>query len=161
MKYKKGQHVVCKYHGSDNGDLIVGRVDSVRKDGEILLVNLLLNKGAKKAQKKSSVLAGRNQIVPKIAIRELLLHWNRFGDKAAVRKMAVAISDRHRPSAISEQLRLPIASKQLRRPAVKKRTERFELLLDTDEVKLLQDLARKEGLTCADVVRQLIRRKAL
>lgn len=39
----------------------------------------------------------------------------------------------------------------------KPRTERFELLLDQAEKKTLRDLAKKSGLSCADVLRQLIR----
>ena len=83
MKFKKGQHVVCKYQG-EGGDLIVGVVDSVRTNGDVILVNLL--SGAK-ATKKASVLAKRNKVVPKAVAIQVLTSSK---DKSVIRQNAIA-----------------------------------------------------------------------
>jgi len=83
MKFKKGQHVVCKYQG-EGGDLIVGVVDSVRTNGDVILINLL--SGAK-STKKASVLAKRNKVVPKAVAIQVLTSSK---DKSVIRQNAIA-----------------------------------------------------------------------
>jgi hypothetical protein len=58
--WKQGQYVACKYNGSSNGDLIVGRVHSVRKTGHIILQNLLTKTIATKLTR---VVAQRNFLI--------------------------------------------------------------------------------------------------
>lgn len=53
--------MICKYKGK-GGDLIVGRVESVRTNGEVLLTNLVSDT---RSVKKASVLSARNMIVSK------------------------------------------------------------------------------------------------
>lgn len=93
--FKKGQYVVCRYDG-DNGDLIVGKVESVRSNGEVLLTNLLTNGHSVKSH---AVLVARNKIVPK----KVALHlWRTFhtlvatssdaSARRAVRKEAITVA---------------------------------------------------------------------
>lgn len=64
MAFKKGQHLVCRFKG-DNGDLVVGRVDSVRAGGTVLLVDLLTESPQPRV-KQASILAERNVEVSKM-----------------------------------------------------------------------------------------------
>ena len=82
MKFKKGQHVICKYQGT-GGDLLVGRVESVRTNGDVLLTNLVSDT---RSVKKASVLATRNMIVTKVQALEVLGNGK---DRAAIRARAV------------------------------------------------------------------------
>lgn len=59
--FKKNQHVIISTRG-ENGDLIVGRIDSVRNAGHVVGTNLLTDRPF---TKQASVLADRNVIVPK------------------------------------------------------------------------------------------------
>lgn len=66
--FKAGQYYAAKYKG-DNGDLIVGKIKSVRSNGEVILVNLLTNAVATKS---SAVLASRNKRITKIQADRLV-----------------------------------------------------------------------------------------
>lgn len=88
MLLKKGQHVVCKYNGSNNGDLIVGRVESVRTNGDIILTNLLTGS---RSTKKEAVLRRRNRIVSKKQATLVVACFKQSGDRAKARKVAVSL----------------------------------------------------------------------
>lgn len=84
-EFKAGQYWVAKYNGN-NGDLIVGRVRSVRTTGEVVLVNLLTDKIATKSAK---VLAVRNKRVVKAQALAVVDCYKRTGSRAKARKLAV------------------------------------------------------------------------
>ena len=102
MKFKKGQHVVCKYQGK-GGDLIVGVVDSVRTNGDVILINLL--SGAK-STKKASVLAKRNKVVPKAVAIQVLKSSK---DKSVIRQNAIAAAKA--AEVAPGQMKLPFVKK--------------------------------------------------
>lgn len=85
-KFRKGMHVIAKYEG-DNGDLIVGRIESVRTNGDIIGENLLT--GAR-FTKHSSILEKRNVICTKAIAFAVIQAAD--GDKKIARKEAVAFS---------------------------------------------------------------------
>jgi dCMP deaminase len=86
-EFKKGQYYAAKYNG-DNGDLIIGRIKSVRTCAEVILVNLLTGNTS---TKKTSVLTVRNKRVSKANADKLVALFKKTGDKAAVRRMAVEL----------------------------------------------------------------------
>jgi len=65
---KAGQHYAAAYNGK-NGDLIIGRVKSVRVQGEVVLTNLL---NGHTSTKKSDVLLVRNRRVTKAQAEEIV-----------------------------------------------------------------------------------------
>lgn len=83
-EFKAGQYYAAKYHG-DNGDLIVGRVKSVRTTGEVILVNLL---SGKIATKGADVLRRRNKRITKEQADKLVKLYEQ-NSKEEVRKRAV------------------------------------------------------------------------
>jgi len=91
---KAGQYYAAKYQG-DNGDLIVGKVKSVRTTGEVILENLL---SGKIATKKVSVLQVRNKRITKAQAAELVDLYEQ-NSKAEVRALAV----RMKPYANGEE----------------------------------------------------------
>lgn len=86
-QYRKDQYVICKYNG-DNGDLIVGRIESVRTNGLVNLTNLLTGKVA---TKKSSVLTRRNLVVKK-AVADTIVRIERVDGKARARSAAATVA---------------------------------------------------------------------
>lgn len=70
-EFKKGQYVICRYDGRRNGDVVMGRIESVRKDGHVLITSLI-GDGDKPRVKRADVLAKRNVVVPKSSIDDLL-----------------------------------------------------------------------------------------
>lgn len=85
--FRKGQWVICRYLG-DNGDLIAGRVDSVRNGGKVLLTNLLTGS---QSVKRADVLNRRNQIVTKSVVDKVVKTFKAKGKKAA-RTLAVQLT---------------------------------------------------------------------
>ena len=83
---KAGHFYAAKYHGN-NGDLIVGKVKSVRVTGEVVLINLLSDKIA---TKKVDVLRARNKRIS-ASQADRLLSTARLEGKAAARKLAVSM----------------------------------------------------------------------
>jgi hypothetical protein len=70
--HKKGQHVVCRYglsDGKSNGDLVVGRIESVRTNGDVILTRL---PEGTRAVKGADVLSSRNVVVTKREAEEVL-----------------------------------------------------------------------------------------
>jgi hypothetical protein len=94
-RIKKGQYWAAKYHGQ-NGDLILGRVKSVRHSGEVILENLLAD--SKPSTKQTETLIQRNQRISK-ADADRILTTFRVGGKAAARKKAVEITREEPPPA--------------------------------------------------------------
>ena len=87
--FHKDQHVLCKFAGGRNGDLIVGRIKSVRRDGDITLVNLL---SGETATKKTEVLSVRNVRVHKKYALEVVKFWKEHdNNRALTRQYAVAL----------------------------------------------------------------------
>jgi hypothetical protein len=84
-EFRKDQHVLCRYNG-DNGDLIVGRIESVRKNGDVILTNLL---SGNKSVKKASVLSARNCVVIKKNADAVVKCAKEHGTQKA-RELAVA-----------------------------------------------------------------------
>ena len=85
----KHQHYACRYRG-DNGDLIVGRVISGRRGGDIQLINLLTGS---KAFKSHEVLAQRNKRVTKRQADQIVKIWEKTKNKATARAAAVATKE--------------------------------------------------------------------
>jgi len=81
---KAGQYYATQYNG-DNGDLIVGKVKSVRTTGKVLLENLL---SGKISTKKADVLRRRNKRITKAQADELVGLYEQ-NSKAEVRALAV------------------------------------------------------------------------
>lgn len=95
---RRGQWFICKFKG-DNGDLIVGCVESVRTKGVILLTNPLIKGSSKKF---ASVLSTRNLRVRKSVADKVVAMYKLRGKRAA-RALAVHLSSeilRPRPAAI-------------------------------------------------------------
>ena len=90
--FKAGQYYACKYNG-DNGDLIVGCVKSVRRNGDVILDNLL---SGGRSVKSAEVLAKRNVRVtrPQAA---LIVHTFKSEGKPAARKLAVELTAQEPP----------------------------------------------------------------
>lgn len=71
MNYRKGQFVICLFDGKRNGDVIMGRIESVRADGHVLLKSLI-GDTEKPRVKRAEVLAKRNIVCSKADIDALL-----------------------------------------------------------------------------------------
>lgn len=85
VNMKKGQYMAAKFRGFGNGDVIVGRVESVRVGGTTLLANLITGKTS---VKKTRVLAARNHRVTKVQADALVKVARVEGNQAA-RQQAV------------------------------------------------------------------------
>jgi len=85
--FKKNQYYAAKYNGH-NGDLIVGRVESVRSGGDVLLTNLLTKN---RSLKKESVLLRRNHKITKKKADQLVSLFRNSKKIAVVREMAVVM----------------------------------------------------------------------
>lgn len=85
MKLKSGQFWAAKYEGN-NGDLIVGRVVSVRTVGLVLIDNLITGKTS---TKKASVLKRRNKRISKLQADQLVALYRRTKDRQLARTAAV------------------------------------------------------------------------
>lgn len=91
--FKAGQYWAAKYEGT-NGDLILGKVKSVRHSGEIVLTNLL---SGKTSTKKAKVLLVRNKRVSAVQSKEILKEYlnvykktkSKTTAKAAARRKAI------------------------------------------------------------------------
>jgi len=83
-KYRKGQYLIAKYEGT-GGDLIIGKIESVRHNGDITGVNLLTGN---KFRKNVEVLDKRNIICPK-RIADAIMR-EAMGDKLIARREAIA-----------------------------------------------------------------------
>lgn len=83
--YRKGQYVICRYDGKGNGDLIMGRIRSVRTNGDIILEDIL-SPVRKIRTKGHDILAKRNVVVPKFVIDYLLKEKASRKDIAAYAK---------------------------------------------------------------------------
>lgn len=99
-RVKARQYWAARYNG-DNGDLIVGRVKSVRTTGEVVLVNLLTDKVATKS---IEVLLRRNKRVDKRQVDMILDVYKQKG-KPAARAQAVRMRSPYEP----RQEELPVA----------------------------------------------------
>lgn len=82
---RAGQYYAAKYQG-DNGDLILGKVKSVRRNGEVLCINML-NKET--SIKSTEILLRRNVRVSKKLVVEALNLYQSSQDKQAVRDFLV------------------------------------------------------------------------
>lgn len=76
---KKGDFYAAKYKGS-NGDLILGEVTSVRRDGDVILINLLTGN---RATKRWDILQSRNHQVSKKDSMRIKAAFKRGGKKEA------------------------------------------------------------------------------
>ena len=85
-RLRKDQHVLCKYNG-DNGDLIVGRIESVRKSGDIILTNLLTGG---RSVKEYKTLIALNVVVDK-RYAEKVAAFGKDHDLKDTRSFAVSI----------------------------------------------------------------------
>lgn len=94
---KAGHYCAVAFHG-DNGDLIVGYVESIRasrkrgdgstKQGRVVCRNLLTGHTS---TKEMSVISLRNKRITKKQAHELIALWNETKHKASVRKAAVEL----------------------------------------------------------------------
>lgn len=85
-KYRKGMHLIAKYEG-DNGDLVVGRIESVRTNGDIIGTNLLTGS---RFTKSTHVINKRNVTCSK-AIAVAILEAS-GSDKKLARQEAVTFA---------------------------------------------------------------------
>lgn len=81
---RKGHYYAAKYRG-DNGDLILGRVVSVKRDDTVELKNLLTGRRSKK---KVSVLIVRNRRISKAYAGAILNVWKMTKDRQKTRTAA-------------------------------------------------------------------------
>lgn len=98
---KAGHYCATAFHG-DNGDLIVGYVESIRvsrkrsdgstKKGRVVCRNLLTGHTS---TKEMSVISTRNKRITKKQAQELVDLWNKTNHKVSVRKAAVELPTRH------------------------------------------------------------------
>lgn len=106
---RKGQHVIAKQHG-EGGDLIVGRIDSVRSSGHVTGVNLLTQAVF---TKKFDVLLSRNMVCTKReaekvvrAYQDAVVSGGAGADanlaRKAARATAIAIVRAHPPTPLPE-----------------------------------------------------------
>ena len=87
--FKAGQYYASKYEGN-NGDLILGKVKSVRRSGEVILDNLLTGS---RSTKSISVLGRRNSRVSKREADMIRAVYLMSGEnRAAARSKAVEIT---------------------------------------------------------------------
>lgn len=86
-EFKKGQFYAAKHKGN-NGDLIVGEVKSVRKNGDVILTNLLTGN---RSVKGADILKSRNKRISKAQAYALQAEYAKTGDRQKVRAMAVAL----------------------------------------------------------------------
>jgi len=119
--YRKGQFVICKYEG-DNGDLIVGCVESVRTGGQIVLKNLLSQ--GPPSIKNEKVLLERNLVVPK-EVALSVVEEDKLHGHVAARKKAVEIY-RAMKTAVKEQPAAPT-------PNVERMITEFMAMSDEDK----------------------------
>lgn len=85
--FRKGQYVLCRYHGN-NGDLVAGRIESVRRSGgTVVLTNMLTGK---ESVKRTHILSARNLVVPKKEVDRVINSYQEQGKQAA-RKLAVSL----------------------------------------------------------------------
>ena len=99
INFKVRQYYAAAYNG-DNGDLIVGRVLSVRTNGLIVLINLL---SGKTSTKKAEVLRRRNKRVSKAQADKLVAVYKHTKNRATVRRLAVALEPYSNEKTISLQ----------------------------------------------------------
>lgn len=90
-KLAKGWYVACKYKG-ENGDLVLGKVLSVRRKstGDVQLVNLLT--GAK-VFKQYKVLMSRNKRIDNTQKDKLLEVWEKTKSRAKTKKAAIEMPE--------------------------------------------------------------------
>lgn len=123
---KAGQYYAAKYRG-ENGDLIVGRVRSVRTTGEVVLINLLNDQ---LSTKSVTVLARRNKRISKSQAVEIVETHKKVG-RTGARALAVAMK------AFGEkQTELPLV------PAATREAALNELAVEIDRLirKFIKDL---------------------
>lgn len=111
----KGWYYAAKYNGS-NGDLVLGRVRSVRTEGEVILTNLLTGN---RAVKGTEVLLKRNHKITKKESDTIMAVYNKMKDKtkarAKAREMSVALWEgKKNPSAPRGKDPAAIAEKKSR-----------------------------------------------
>ena len=90
-KLAKGWYVACKYKG-ENGDLVLGKVLSVRRrsTGDVQVENLITGK---KTFKKYKVLMNRNKRLEKKQVAALLEVWDRTKSDAKTKKAAIEMEE--------------------------------------------------------------------
>ena len=124
---RSGQYWAAKYNGR-NGDLIIGRVKSVRTTGEVVLVNLLT---ASIATKSVNVLRRRNCKVSKADACEIQAVYSQTGDRQAARAKAVELTNKQR------ELPLEPRVQEIARPSTAKElNENVESLVRETNLKL-------------------------
>lgn len=101
--FKKGHYYVARYKGN-NGDLIVGRIKSVRSNGEIVLVNLLTEKNS---VKKAEVLRRRNKRVTMGHAVAVVDIYRQTGSRAKAKAHAIGLPEVGKKKE-PEQTELPI-----------------------------------------------------
>lgn len=130
----KGWFYAAKYNGS-NGDLVLGRVRSVRTDGEVILTNLLTGN---RAVKGTEILLKRNHKITKKEADALQALYNRTKDKtvarAKTRERAVALWESKKNSPASK----PSPNKDKKRKALVRRIRKLSEELATAVAELTQ-----------------------
>ena len=111
----KGHFYAAAYNG-DNGDLILGRVESVRTSGHIVLTNLLTGGTS---TKKADVLRRRNKRISKSQAQKIAAIFKAKG-RAEARKAAVAAPAFRNGRNEPKQLELPMADLKLDKEQLKK-----------------------------------------
>ena len=123
-RYKKDQYVVCRYRGV-NGDVIVGRIDSVRRNGPVILEALL---DGSMRMKREDVLTQRNIVVTKAEADSVVAKFKETKSYPAAREKAVELASR-RTSGV------PLSNGSKGAPKTGKVTamvEQFEALSDDE-----------------------------
>ena len=107
-RFKVNHYYAVKYKGKDNGDLIIGKVVSSRRTGQVILTNLLTGKTATKG---ADVLTVRNKRVSHKQAYELVRIWEDTKDKKLVKKAALAMPEYEGRFAMSQKAKKEKAEK--------------------------------------------------
>lgn len=130
MNYRAGQYVIVKFNGK-NGDLIVGHIKSVRRSGEVVLINLLTNKIS---TKKAEVLEIRNLVVSKAVAMRVKLKCETQGTLAG-RVFAVELAKKLRVEVEAEKTPKEIS------PFLNEALRAYDALTNNDQKEFLKRVA--------------------
>ena len=132
---KKGQLYAAKFKGA-NGDLILGEIKSVRRDGDVILTNLLTGNRSTKSRK---VLESRNHLVTKQDAAYIKQAFQRGGKKEARISAVYYWSLKNRPTFGSKEKKAEERQarvKVIRRKRIVKDIRKLSLLLERRTLQL-------------------------
>lgn len=125
-KYRKDQYLLARFQG-DNGDLIVGRIESVRNiKGGTLLIDNLLSVGTDTfsfSNKKVSVVSERMVIVPKATAMKVVAFYHKAIAQVTTGRDRMVVKNEARHLAV--ELARPFKTKQAAKDSVAEGQEKL------------------------------------